>query len=217
MSESSSKVIENMGTARDLWVRWKMLRLPWRKKFLVGRLAKVLTKDDLRLLTHSPGQDLAGNTFWEFKDVLNTGRWRRIVQANRHTHFSDVRVSPQWHQWLRQTRADPPSIQEQMADVQRLAVLKQNARLADERWAAKAKYIEKPKPTVTPVLSGDPQLDRARSENKAGQPPREEKTQNAVETPMPPREDPWKKSDEAAGNPGANWTPESWVPPPKKR
>ncbi|KAI1612072.1 hypothetical protein EDD37DRAFT_456569 [Exophiala viscosa] len=187
-----------MGAARDLWVRWKMLRLPWRKKFLVG-------------------QDLSGNTFWEFKDVLNTGRWRRIVQADRHTHYSDVKISPQWHQWLRQTRVDPPSVQEQVADIQRMATLKQNARLADERWAAKAKYIEKPKPAVTPQLSGDPQVDRVQAESMPGQPPREQKTQSAVETPKAPPHDPWKEADETAPNPGAKWSPESWVPPSTKR
>ena len=36
-------------------------------------------------------------------------------------------------------------MQEQAADVARQTQLKHNARLADERWAAKAKYIEQPK------------------------------------------------------------------------
>ena len=169
------------------------------------------------LLTTSPGQDLSGNTFWEFKDVLNTGRWRRIVQASRKTHYSDVKISPQWHQWLRQTRVDPPSIQEQMADVQRLSDLKQNARLADNRWAAKAKYIEKPKPAVTPQLSGDPQVDRVQAESMPGQPPREQKSQSAVGTPTAPSRDPWKEADKAGAHSGAGWAPESWSPPAVKR
>jgi hypothetical protein len=39
------------------------------------------------------GQDLAGNTFWEFKDVMNAARFRRIVRFDPKTHFSDVQVT----------------------------------------------------------------------------------------------------------------------------
>lgn len=89
-----------------------------------------------------------GNTFWEFKDQLNHERLRRTVKYNRKVHHADVQVSPQWHQWLRQTRWDPPTMQEQAADIARQTQLKHNARLADERWAAKANYIESPQPEV---------------------------------------------------------------------
>ena len=44
--------------------------------------------------THDhPGQDLRGNTFWEFKDALNAGRFRRIVKFDPKTHFADVQVT----------------------------------------------------------------------------------------------------------------------------
>ncbi|RMZ78013.1 hypothetical protein DV737_g4108, partial [Chaetothyriales sp. CBS 132003] len=105
-----------MTTLRRLWLRWKALRLPWRKTFLVG-------------------QDLSGNTYWEFKDALRSNRFRRRVRFHGKTHLSDVQVSPLWHQWLRYTRAVAPTLQEQAADVARQAQLKHNARLADERWA----------------------------------------------------------------------------------
>ncbi|KIX92830.1 uncharacterized protein Z520_11493 [Fonsecaea multimorphosa CBS 102226] len=186
-----------MGGFRDLWLRWKMLRLPWRKRFLVG-------------------QDLYGNTFWEFKDALNHNRWRRMVKGRRRatlSSLSDVQISPQWHQWLRQTRHDPPTLQEQAADVQRQAQLKINARMADERWAAKARYIEKPKPSViTPLLSGDPQQDRARAEHSPGQPRQSEKMSNSVES----NKDQQMKSGVTGSNPGANWAPDTWVPSPKR-
>ncbi|RMZ91853.1 hypothetical protein DV736_g909, partial [Chaetothyriales sp. CBS 134916] len=110
-----------MSTLRELWLRWKMLRLPWRKTFLVG-------------------QDLSGNTYWEFKDALRSDRFRRRVRFHGKTHFSDVQVSPLWHQWLRYVRAAPPTLQEQVADVARQAQLKHDARLADERWANKAPH-----------------------------------------------------------------------------
>lgn len=166
------------------------------------------------ILTCPAGQDLHGNTFWEFKDAINHNRWRRIVQASRKTHHSDVQVSPQWHQWLRQTRADPPSIQEQTADLQRIEQMKHNARLADERWAAKAKYIEKPKPTPTPTPTVDLAFDRAAAEQAPvpNQPLPSEKTRSAVDT-----DDPWKKASETGSNPGATWTPEAWVPGTVKR
>ena len=156
------------------------------------------------------GQDLYGNTFWEFKDALNHDRWRRMVKASRRTHFSDVRISPQWHQWLRQTRLDPPTLQEQAAEVQRQAQLKHNARLADERWAAKARYIEKPSPGPTPQLTGDAQQDIKREEQSVSQPPSSEKARNAVG-------DPWKQARETGSNPSATWAPESWVPGATKR
>jgi hypothetical protein len=39
------------------------------------------------------GEDLAGNTYWEFKDVMNAARFRRIVRYDPKTHFSDVQVT----------------------------------------------------------------------------------------------------------------------------
>lgn len=46
-----------------------------------------------------------------------------------------------WHQWLRCTRMDPPTIEEQVADVKRLEQLKVNAALADARWEAKGRIV----------------------------------------------------------------------------
>jgi NADH dehydrogenase [ubiquinone] 1 alpha subcomplex assembly factor 2 len=51
----------------------------------------------------------------------------------------------QWHQWLRRTRFEPPSLQEQTSDIQRQLELKQLARLADERWANKPSLLDPPK------------------------------------------------------------------------
>lgn len=39
------------------------------------------------------GHDLAGNTFWEFKDVVNASRYRRIVKFDPKTHYGDVQVT----------------------------------------------------------------------------------------------------------------------------
>ncbi|KAK5088069.1 hypothetical protein LTS08_004871 [Lithohypha guttulata] len=125
--------IPTPSTLRTLWFKWKALRLPWRSKYLVG-------------------QDLTGNTYWEFVDRLpssnpnNPRRMRRIVEStNRRIHHSDVQISPQWHQWLRHTRYDAPTLEEQQMDVTRQIQLKHNARLADARWEARAKLVERPK------------------------------------------------------------------------
>lgn len=69
----SSRVAEP-GAIKRLWLRWKAIRLPWRKQFLVGA-------------------DLAGNTFWEFKDALNANRLRRIVRYDRRSHYADIKIS----------------------------------------------------------------------------------------------------------------------------
>ncbi|AEO58027.1 hypothetical protein MYCTH_2304985 [Thermothelomyces thermophilus ATCC 42464] len=128
------------------WYKWKMLRLPWRRQFLVGF-------------------DLSGNTYWEFLDRgsrlppprtnpssqttttttttrSSPVRWRRIVRYPRGTHHSAVDVPPAWHQWLRHTRADPPSLDEQRAEVARQERIKRLAAEADARWEAKPRVME---------------------------------------------------------------------------
>ena len=62
------------GALKQIWYKWKTLRLPWRRQFLAG-------------------SDLSGNTFWEFKDAMNAQRFRRIVKYARAGHYSDVKIS----------------------------------------------------------------------------------------------------------------------------
>lgn len=50
------------------------------------------------------GEDLAGNTFWEFKDVLNASRFRRIVRFDPKTHFSDVQVTREFYRMRERCR-----------------------------------------------------------------------------------------------------------------
>ncbi|KLO80071.1 uncharacterized protein LW93_7517 [Fusarium fujikuroi] len=117
-----------IGPVARAWYRWKALRLPWRKRFLVG-------------------YDLQGNTYWEFRltrGAESNERWRRIVKYPRSTHYSSVKVSPQWHQWLRHTREDPPSIEEQHSDVLRQVRMQKLAAEADARWEAKPRVMDAP-------------------------------------------------------------------------
>jgi NADH dehydrogenase [ubiquinone] 1 alpha subcomplex assembly factor 2 len=124
------------------------------------------------------------------KDALNSERHRRIVRYARRTQHGDAKVTPQWHQWLRHTRPDPPTLQEQASDITRQAQLKHNAALADARWAAKAKYIEKPQPQADRAPGRLPSSEQGRPR------PEEQKPDN----------------QKTAVNPGADYQPEAWVP-----
>ncbi|KGO64199.1 NADH:ubiquinone oxidoreductase, 17.2kDa subunit [Penicillium italicum] len=188
----------------SLWFKWKKLRLPWRKSFLVG-------------------EDLAGNTFWEFKDVLNAARFRRIVRFDPKTHFSDVQVTPQWHQWLRHVREHPPSIQEQQQDLVRQAQIKQLARLADERWASKPSFLDKPKTQQQPPAT---QINEAALNQPTKAAPAQKASASTTSPEAAPKakpapkpktqkeENPWTKAQKA--NPGEEWQPEAWSPSSKR-
>jgi NADH dehydrogenase [ubiquinone] 1 alpha subcomplex assembly factor 2 len=52
-------------------------------------------------------------------------------------------ASAQWVQWLRHTRFEPPSINEQQLDEIRQAQMKDLAARADARWAAKPSALDK--------------------------------------------------------------------------
>jgi NADH dehydrogenase [ubiquinone] 1 alpha subcomplex assembly factor 2 len=139
---------------RQAWYRWKALKLPWRKRFLVGL-------------------DLQGNTFWEFRDALSSQqhRMRRIVQCPPTVHLSEVKISPQWHQWLRHTRIEPPSLNEQSQDLIRQENLKVLAAQADARWAAKPSFLNQPAQShhsLAPLQAADlPKADQEVFEESA--------------------------------------------------
>ncbi|KAJ5779641.1 NADH:ubiquinone oxidoreductase 17.2kDa subunit [Penicillium paradoxum] len=186
----------------SLWFKWKKLRLPWRKSFLVG-------------------EDLAGNTFWEFKDVMNASRFRRIVRFDPKTHFSDVQVTPQWHQWLRHVRQHPPSLEEQRQDLVRQAQIKQLARLADERWASKASFLDKPKThqPVPPIQANEaglnpPSVNAAPAQQAPVSPNTAPKANPAPAEPKTQKENPWAKANTT--NPGEEWQPDAWSPSSKR-
>ncbi|KAF3491779.1 uncharacterized protein GIQ15_01296 [Arthroderma uncinatum] len=195
-----------MSPINSLWFKWKSLKLPWRKMFLVGN-------------------DLAGNTYWEFKDALKPGRFRRIVKASPKIHYADVKVSPQWHQWLRYVRPEAPTIEEQQHELLRQQRMKYLAQRADERWASKPSFLDTPQQQPPPALqSHEPSYHTTRP-NAAG---KEEATagHNAVDTAEGLQEqgldatgskkvkNPW---DRAVGGPSENWQPESWNPSVSKR
>ncbi|KAK5664012.1 hypothetical protein OQA88_226 [Cercophora sp. LCS_1] len=198
------------------WYKWKMLRLPWRRKFLVG-------------------SDLQGNTFWEFRvsnDPGFDGRWRRIVHYPRKTHHGDVKVSPAWHQWLRNTRKDPPTLEEQEADVIRQERMKMLAAEADARWETKGRLVGSPagapgQPMGQPVpVLGTGIAEGTGSDELSGRVPKEEPAKSdEVKDAKGSREETWRKMrDEEEGvlkgkgpwkqaapsGPGETWQPKAW-------
>ncbi|KAK5133747.1 hypothetical protein LTR08_007397 [Meristemomyces frigidus] len=197
------------------YFKWKTLPLPWRKTFLVGA-------------------DLAGNTFWVFKDALHAGRWRRIVKYGHNAHYGDVKISPQWHQWLRHTRDAAPSLQEQQADVSRQAAMKQLAAQADARWQSVPSFLDppaaqQPQPAIgvkdpggyagqtepeakQGVISGveDVAKVRAASEGEDTRAGDEGRFKGATR-----EESPWKQPNR--GSAGEDWQPREWTPGPAPR
>lgn len=129
----------------------------------------------------------------------------------------------QWHQWLRYVRHDPPSIEEQQRDLIRQAQIKKLAQIADEKWAAKPSFLDKPKTqqpapatrtsdqTLHPTETSDPvsQTRPGVANRIKGQ---DEMQQEAVQS---------KKTKGVATNiptgPGEKWQPEAWTPDASRR
>lgn len=188
-----------IGPIRQTWYKWKSLRLPWRKRFLVGL-------------------DLQGNTYWVFRLTRENGpdgRWRRIVKYPGSSHLSDVKVPPEWHQWLRYQRESPPSIPEQIAEGARQQRIKLLAAEADRRWEAKERLVDQP--TEWSHLPGMPKNEQVEPDTEAGktQPQEQisgEETRNKSRG-KPPPPDPWKPPS----GPSETWQPQAWAPTAAKK
>ncbi|KAH8176015.1 NADH ubiquinone oxidoreductase subunit NDUFA12 domain-containing protein [Sarocladium implicatum] len=182
-----------ISTLSQAWYRWKALRLPWRRRFLVGF-------------------DLAGNTYWEFRP-RGVERLRRIVHHPRSTHYSDVKVTPLWHQWLRYTREHPPSIEEQRNEVTRQARMKYLAAEADARWEAKPRLTDAPGAAIGQRA---PALGSVEHKGEASKEPVADKGTNAAAAQdKADAADPWARA--RAQGPGEKWQPTAWDPTAPKK
>lgn len=150
-------------------------------------------------------------------------------------------------QWLRHTRAEAPTLQEQQADVIRQDRIKLLAAQADARWKSKASALDAPdKQQPVQMLESRDQGSGIRQmnvdEEDRGQAPHipgvEEKEgpssvqQKVSETPVTEEQAPpvekkrvMKKEPKdspwnkhaAKGNPGEEWQPDEWKPRPARR
>lgn len=121
----------------------------------------------------------------------------------------------QWHQWLRHTRYEAPSIEEQQADVVRRTQMKQLAQLADERWASKPSFLAKPQPSPEPATKPrDPggYVSQTESAEKEG-------VRNAVDSSTGTGAKHGKDAlwTQTAAGPSEKWQPESWSPGAARR
>ena len=165
--------------------------------------------------------DLAGNKYWFFRPTLSA-RPRRIMQNNPRIPYSDINIPPQWHQWLRYTRPEPPSLLELQHDVQRQANLKRLARAADERWAAKPSVLDKPRRDNQELAIGDGDIKGTvgqQGETAEGRGLDPVERQEAIETKRQEggakgKENPWTVRQ---GKAGEDWKPEAWSPGPINR
>ncbi|KAH9903567.1 hypothetical protein F4778DRAFT_780952 [Xylariomycetidae sp. FL2044] len=221
---------KQVGALTKAWYQWKALRLPWRRQFLVGL-------------------DLQGNTYWEFRErgsslpsasTPSNHRWRRIVRYPRSTQYSDVRVPPHWHQWLRHQREHAPSLAEQRSDLTRQAAIRQLAAEADARWEAKPSLVDAPggaRGQPVPLLrsegrekgglkgeegpaavvqgqEGRPTYESAEVEKQENK--KKEKEQKDKEKEKEKEnQNPWKRAD--MGGPSETWQPQAWNPTPTAR
>lgn len=124
-------------------------------------------------------------------------------------------------------------------DVTRQIQLKHNAKLADERWANKKKYIEKPatqqeeKKVERMTFGGNPEVGEGQETIEGGDAPKtepahKEGVRSAISEPVEQAKengkdqklDPWeqekRKQKEFVANPSGSWQPEAWSPSPRR-
>jgi NADH dehydrogenase [ubiquinone] 1 alpha subcomplex assembly factor 2 len=122
----------------------------------------------------------------------------------------------QWHQWLRHVRPNAPTVKEQKNELVRQEQIKYLARLADERWASKPSFLDKPQEQrLGPAMqSSDPayRADPTQTDNQAGF-----RSAIGTETELQhqgKRKNPWTRE---TGAPSEKWQPQSWTPEVTKR
>ncbi|KAI0410930.1 hypothetical protein F5X98DRAFT_358407 [Xylaria grammica] len=198
--------IKSTSFVLKVWQQWKTLRLPWRKRFFVG-------------------SDPQGNTYYELRqprgDASESAPHRRLVHYPRSTPYSEVKVPPAWHQWLRYQRSEPPSMAEQVRELQRQAQMKLLAAEADARWEAKPSLLDMPAKTPQTQTQAQDERGRRRAQQDEVEAPGEieaEARRPTSQQPSPPMKtdgDPWKQAQRGA--PGQTWQPQAWTPTPAKK
>jgi len=138
-----------------------------------------------------------------------------------------------WHQWLRHTRLEAPTIQEQQYEVRRQASMKQLAARADERWKSVPSFLDAPerqqpepaigvkdpggyapqtepenKQGVASAVEDQGKVDEIVKEGKEGKDVDEGRFKGKTRE----REAaPWEQQ-QRRGAPGEDWQPQTWSP-----
>lgn len=151
--------------------------IPFRKRFFVG-------------------YDLSGNTYWEFTIDGNMSRLRRKLEPFEQSifkvdHFESV--PPQWHQWLRRTRHDAPSLQELIDDQLRQQKMKILAEHAEQKWQNEKFRLENDRSQKLQA-----ELDKVEAENKKFAEEVEKAKSSGSAPGTEAQEDPWAAADAQA-------------------
>ena len=155
-------------------------------------------------------------------------RPRRIVKYPTHVHPGDIVLTPAWLQWLRHTREEGPSVQEQQVEVQRQENVKVLAQKADERWREQESFLDKPQDTAQELPLPTKPRDKGGYSAPEGSTPAPGGVQNmagtqgeVTETTKPqqdPKVDQQNKKKEKSpwethrGAPSEGWQPAAWSP-----
>lgn len=126
----------------------------------------------------------------------------------------------QWHQWLRYVRPDAPTIVEQQNELLRQEQIKYLAKLADERWASKPSYLDKPQ-----EQQPGPAIESQTPSYHTGPKPTAEQAgvRSAIGSEAELEEQGKKKKktsnpwEQHVGAPGEKYQPEAWSPSAAKR
>lgn len=126
-------------------------------------------------------------------------------------------------QWLRHTRADPPTIAEQQLDQLRQVQLKRLAAEADRRWAEKDSFLQSPKDnasTMSPEarkLAGElrrPQAQDDHSSSGTVDAAGESRIDSKVQQTKQRSPKPWQSQQVGQGQ---DAQPDSWTPTTTRR
>ena len=128
-----------------------------------------------------------------------------------------------WMQWLRHTRHEAPTINEQQLDEIRQAKMKLLAAQADARWASKPSYLDYPSNSVdfAPIHTlseadmKDAEIGPALHAQLAEKPITEVESKNGIQVKRARKEVRWEELTLGKSNDGPQ--PQPWAPRSVKR
>lgn len=242
-----NRLLAIMSPVNSLWFKWKALKLPWRRSWVVGvcysnhfsisgtvmvfliryvwqkaKICPVIPFGSSAMLWTPT--DCAESSNTTTRPIM--AMWRYLVCTPIHFHLwpkisgrvfgLTTEILAQWHQWLRYVRQEPPSIDEQQRDLLRQAQIKKLAQIADEKWAAKPSFLDKPQTSqpAPATRTSDGTLN-----SSAGQtsPSGHIETAEGIKQENNPRMKKKGLTTNVPTGPGEKWQPAAWTPPDATR
>lgn len=141
---------------------------------------------------------------------------------------TDSRIIAQWHQWLRNTRDDPPTLPELESEVQRQVQMVQRAKIADARWANKPSLLQQPQGKgthTTGQLEQQLQIEQAKrrrmtvgeGEGAGKDAGKDYQPQEWTPGPAPVKRMTVGEGQGTGSDAGKDYQPQEWTPGPAKR